>query len=90
MMRRDAPRGRATDRHPSPDRTSRRSARAPLAYFSGTDLFLAAIIGFDLLTKHRIHAATIWGGAFLRVSQIGRIAIGGTDAWRTFAGWLIS
>jgi hypothetical protein len=42
------------------------------------------------LTKHRIHAATIWGGAFLLLSQIGRIAIGGTDAWQTFAAWLIS
>lgn len=62
----------------------------PLAYFGGTDLFLVAIIGFDLLTKHRIHAATIWGGAFLLLSQIGRIAIGGTDAWQTFAAWLIS
>lgn len=61
----------------------------PLAYFGFTDLFLAAILLFDLATRGRPHPATIWGGLFLIASQVLRIVISGTEPWLAFAVWLI-
>ena len=61
----------------------------PLAYFGLTDLFLVAILLFDLATRGRAHPATIWGGLFLIASQVLRIVISGTGPWLAFAGWLI-
>jgi len=64
-------------------------AAGPLAYFGLTDLFLAAIFAFDVLTRGRPHRATIVGGAFLVASQVIRIAVSGTDTWLAFAKWLV-
>jgi hypothetical protein len=61
----------------------------PLAYFGLTDLFLVAIVLFDVATRGRPHPATIWGGLFLVASQVLRIVISGTGPWLAFAGWLI-
>ena len=61
----------------------------PLAYFGLTDVFLLAIVLFDLATRRRLHPATFWGGLFLIASQVLRIVIGGTGPWLAFAGWLI-
>ena len=36
-----------------------------------------------LVTRH------MWGGLFLALSFPGRIALGHTDAWLTFARWLV-
>lgn len=58
--------------------------------FCVTDLFLAAIAIHDYSTLKRIHPATLWGGSFLLVSQVLRLAIGGTAAWITFAHGLIT
>jgi hypothetical protein len=60
----------------------------PPAFFGFTDLFLVPIVVFDIVSRGRIHPATAWGGAFLIVSQIGRLLIGGTAAWQAFAAWL--
>ena len=62
----------------------------PLAYFGLSDLFLLAMLAYDRATRGRFHPATIWGGLFLVVSQVLRIAIGGTETWQLFAKWLIS
>lgn len=60
----------------------------PIGFFGGTDLFVAALVIYDLATLKRVHAATLWGGLFLIASQPLRLAIGGTEAWLAFAAWL--
>jgi hypothetical protein len=61
----------------------------PFGFFGGADLFVLAIVVYDLVGLQRIHPATLWGGAFLIASQAGRIMIGDTAAWQAFAAWLI-
>lgn len=58
--------------------------------FVVTDLFLVALAAYDCRSRGRIHPATLWGGAFLIVSQPLRGVIGATAAWALFAGWLTS
>lgn len=60
----------------------------PPAFFGLTDLFIAAIVCYDLFTRRRIHPATAIGGAFVIASQILRVAVSGTAAWQSFATWL--
>jgi hypothetical protein len=36
-----------------------------------------------------VHVVSLWGGLFLALSFPGRIALGHTDAWLTFARWLV-
>jgi hypothetical protein len=62
----------------------------PLGFFGAADVFLLAIVGYDLATRRRIHPATLAGGLFLVGSQVGRFMIAGTEAWQTFARWLIA
>lgn len=62
----------------------------PLGFFGLSDLFVVALAIYDLRTRGRIHAATLWGGLFLIASQPLRMLIAGTDAWLSFAGWLTS
>jgi hypothetical protein len=49
-----------------------------------SDLFLAALILFDLREHRRIHPATLAGGGFLLASQLFRLTFGGTLLWRAF------
>jgi hypothetical protein len=62
----------------------------PPAFFSVTDLFVVALVVYDLYTRGRIHPATLWGGLFFIASQPLRLAIGFSDPWQTFANWLMS
>jgi len=62
----------------------------PLAYFGLADLFVAAMLIHDRSTRGRFHPATIYGGLFLLASQVLRIVISGSEAWLSFARWLIS
>jgi len=60
----------------------------PPAFFGLTDLFIVAMLMYDLVNRRRIHPATIWGGLVIVASQPLRLMISGTPAWLTFAGWL--
>jgi hypothetical protein len=60
----------------------------PPAFFGLTDLFIVAMLVYDLATRRRIHPATIWGGLLIVASQPLRLMISGTSAWMAFAGWL--
>jgi uncharacterized membrane protein len=62
----------------------------PVGFFGVTDLFVAAIVLYDLASLRRVHAATLWGGALFVLSQPLRLVIGGTPAWLAFAAWLTS
>jgi len=60
----------------------------PPAFFGLTDLFIVALLVYDLATRRRVHPATIWGGLLILASQPVRLMIAGTPAWLAFAGWL--
>ncbi len=60
----------------------------PPTFFGLTDLFILAMLVYDLATRRRPHPATIWGGLLIVVSQPLRLMISGTPAWLAFAGWL--
>lgn len=65
-------------------------ASGPPAFFGLTDLFLLALVAWDLATRRRLHAATLWGGLLLVLSQPLRLLISGTDGWLGFAGWAVA
>lgn len=54
-----------------------------------SNLFLAALVTFDLASLRRLHPAAIWGGGALLLSEPLRIVLGETHAWRSFAALLI-
>jgi hypothetical protein len=60
----------------------------PPAFFGLTDLFIVAMLVYDLVTRRRIHPATIWGGLLIVASQPLRLMISGTPTWMALAGWL--
>ena len=59
-----------------------------LAVFGLADVFIVALVAYDLAMYRRIHRATAWGGLALVASQPLRLMLGGTTAWLAFAGWL--
>jgi hypothetical protein len=59
-----------------------------LAVFALADVFIVALVIYDLAMYRRIHRATAWGGLALVASQPLRLMLGGTGAWLTVAGWL--
>jgi hypothetical protein len=59
----------------------------PPAFFGLTDLFIVAMLVYDLVTRRRVHPATVWGGLVLVASQPLRLMISGTAAWTAFAAW---
>lgn len=61
----------------------------PAGFFGVTDLFIVAMIVYDLVTRKRAHAATIWGGLFFVASQPLRLVVGGSSSWTAFASWLV-
>ena len=65
------------------------NAVGPQAFFGVTVLFIVAVVAYDYRTRRRIHAVSLWGGLLLALSFPGRIALGHTDAWVTFARWLV-
>jgi hypothetical protein len=60
----------------------------PMAWFVVTDLFVLAGVCYDFLSRRHIHVAYVWGGLFLLISQLMRLAIGHTETWLAFIGWL--
>ena len=62
----------------------------PPGFFGLTDLFIVAMLVYDLATRRKVHPATIWGGLVIVASQPLRLMISGTRAWLAFAGWLTS
>ena len=65
------------------------NAVGPQAFFGVTVLFIVAVIAYDYWTRRRVNPVSLWGGLFLALSFPGRIALGHTDAWMTFARWLV-
>jgi hypothetical protein len=49
------------------------------------NLFLIALILFDLRSRGRLHPATLWGGGLLFLSEPLRVAIGYSQPWQQLA-----
>lgn len=64
------------------------SVGAPPLFFFLADLFIVALVVWDLKSRGRVHPATAWGGGLIVLSQPLRLALSGTSAWLAFAGWL--
>lgn len=60
----------------------------PLAFFGLADLFIVPCIIYDLMSRGRIHRATVLGGLLIVASQPLRLMIAGTQAWLSVATWL--
>jgi hypothetical protein len=60
----------------------------PPTFFGLADLFIVAMLAYDLATRRKVHPATVWGGLLVVASQPLRLMIAGTPAWLAFAGWL--
>lgn len=60
----------------------------PLGFFGVIDLFVIAMVAYDIATLKRVHIATAWGGLFFVLSQPLRLVIGGSTPWISFATWL--
>lgn len=62
----------------------------PLAFFGVSDLFVVAMAVYDIRMLGRVHRATLWGGAFLILSQVVRVILTGVPAWESIARTLIN
>jgi len=51
----------------------------PPTFFALADLFIVAILVYDLTTRRKVHPATIWGGLLVVASQPLRLMIAGTS-----------
>jgi hypothetical protein len=63
-------------------------AWGPVGFFGVIDLFVIAMVAYDLAALKRVHPATLWGGVLFVASQPLRLLIGGSAAWLAFAAWL--
>jgi hypothetical protein len=63
---------------------------SPLILIALTATFIAPCLIYDRMTRGRIHPAFLWGGIVIIAADVLRLALGGTGAWLTFAGWLTS
>lgn len=61
---------------------------APLASFGLQDLFIIACIGYDFISRRRVHPAYLFGGLFNLAMQPMRIIVSTTPWWLAFGDWL--
>jgi hypothetical protein len=54
------------------------------------NVFLAAMVIHDFATRGRLHPVTVWGGAFVLLSEPLRFAIGFSAPWQAFARMLMT
>lgn len=62
----------------------------PIALFGIGDIFLVALLAWDIRSTGKIHRATAVGGTLLIASQILRVAVWETAPWLGFARWAVS
>jgi len=57
----------------------------PIGLFLGTDLFVLIVVAYDLVSRSRVHPATLWGGAMVAVFKPLLYLLSGTPPWLAFA-----
>jgi len=62
--------------------------RRPWEAGLASNLFLLALVLYDLWALRKVHRATIWAGAFLVIVQQIRFPISHTATWHSFAAWV--
>ena len=69
------------------------SASSPIPGLGMTELltclFLVPIVAWDLASRGRVHAVTLWGGLALVAAMALRLPLASTDAWQAFARWAV-
>jgi hypothetical protein len=60
----------------------------PPVFFGLSDVFIVAMVLYDLTTLKRAHPATLWAGGMLLVAQPLCLFVGGTPTWHAFAASL--
>jgi hypothetical protein len=63
-------------------------AVSPPVFYAATDLFIVALGVYDLISRGRIHAATLWGGLLIIIAQPASLLLAGSQMWMTFARWI--
>jgi hypothetical protein len=61
----------------------------PLTGMLLADFFLVALAVHDGRTLGKLHPATLWGGGALLASELARVIIGKTEAWRALARQIV-
>jgi hypothetical protein len=61
----------------------------PPVFFALTDLMILAGIGYDVLTRGKVHSAWLRGGLLLVLSQIAPLLVARSTPWLAFARWLV-
>jgi hypothetical protein len=54
-----------------------------------TCLFLVPLVLWDLASRGRVHAVTLWGGLALIATLLLRLPLASTEAWQEFARWAV-
>lgn len=54
-----------------------------------TCLFLLPLVLWDLASRGRLHAVTLWGGLALVATLLLRLPLASTEAWQGFARWAV-
>ena len=62
----------------------------PLAFFGLAFVFILVGVVYDLVSRQRVHPVYVWGGGILFLSVPLRLVVSQTDAWKAFAGALVS
>jgi hypothetical protein len=60
----------------------------PLGFFGLGYIFLLIAVIYDLGSRHRVHRAYVWGGAWMVASVPLRLALSSTATWRAIAQFL--
>jgi hypothetical protein len=50
--------------------------------------FLLLVMGYDLVTLHRVHKVTLWASALVMIVLLGAIPFGMTPLWQSFATFM--
>ena len=60
------------------------------AYMPATDLLLAVVILYDVVSRRTVHRAYVWGAFLIVIEQLLRIPIGNTATWQALARAIIT
>ncbi len=60
-------------------------AVTPPVFFATTDVFLVALGVYDVVSRGRVHWATVLGGVVVVGSQVGSVVLAGSGVWMGFA-----